>query len=50
MLLALPIGTGTNPITRVRCQGAVVRVLTPETPDLLPRMAAAVNAYVVAAG
>ena len=49
MFLALPIGTGTNPATRVRCQGEIVRVLPPETPDMLPGMAAAVDEYVLAA-
>ena len=50
MYLTLPTGTAEGSGPRLRCQGKIVRVQPPETAGMLPRVAAAVDTYVVAAG
>ena len=50
MFLTLPTGVAEGSAPRLRCQGEIVRVQPPETAGMLPRVAAAVDAYVVAAG
>ena len=50
MFLTLPTGTTEGLVPQLRCQGEIVRVQPPETAGMLPRVAAAVDAYVVAAG
>ena len=50
LFLALPTGTTEGLVPGLRCQGEIVRVQPPETAGMLPLVAAAVDAYVVAAG
>ena len=50
MFLTLPTATAEGSVPRLRCQGTIVRVQPPETAGMLPRVAAAVDTYVVAAG
>ena len=50
MFLTLPTGETEGLAPRLRCQGEIVRVQPPETAGMLPRVAAAVETYVVAAG
>ena len=47
MFLTLPARAASGPTTRLHCQGEIVRVQPPETAGMLPRVAAAVDAYVV---
>ncbi len=47
MFLTLPTGVAEGSAPRLRCQGEIVRVQPPETAGMLPRVAAAVDAYVV---
>ena len=49
LFLTLPTGTAERLVPRLRCQGEIVRVQPPETAGMLPRVAAAVDAYVVTA-
>ena len=50
MFLTLPTGTAGGLVPRLRCQGEIVRVQPPETAGMPSRVAAAVDAYVMAAG
>ena len=50
MFLTLPTSVAEGLAPRLRCQGEIVRVQPPETAGMLPRVAAAVETYVVAAG
>ena len=50
MFLTLPPGTAEGLVPRLRCQGEIALVQPPETAGMPSRVAAAVDAYVMAAG
>ena len=50
MFLTLPTGVAEGLAPRLHFQGEIVRVQPPETAGMLPRVAATVETYVVAAG
>lgn len=45
LLLDVPGAGPTEPVSRVRCEGQVVRTIEPEAPDMLPLVAAAIAEY-----